>query len=87
VFFTCILRCADDALYVGHASDLDSRIQRHNEGRGPEFTRHRIPVRLVYSEEHASQEDAVTRERQLKGWTRRKKEALISGDLHLLKRL
>ena len=87
MFHTYILRCADDALYIGHTSDLDLRVKRHNDGRGPSFTRSRMPVRLVYSEAFGSEAEAVARERQLKRWTFRKKAALIAGDLALLKRL
>ena len=87
VFCTYILRCADGALYIGHTSNLDLRVQRHNEGRGPLFTRSRTPVRVAYSETHPTEADAIARERQMKRWTLLRKEALIAGDLALLKRL
>jgi predicted GIY-YIG superfamily endonuclease len=83
-----ILRCADGSLYIGHTDDLAMRVARHNAGSADcSFTRKRRPVRLVYSEPFASREAAVSRERQLKRWTRAKKDALISGDTPLLKRL
>lgn len=78
--FTYIVRCADDTLYVGHTEDLASREQTHNEGRGAKYTASRRPVHMVYAEEHASAESAIARERQLKRWSRAKKEALIRGD-------
>ena len=73
-----ILRCADGGLYIGHTSDLAAREAHHNEGRGSSYTAVRRPVRIVYSESYDTIQQACTRERQLKRWTRAKKEALIS---------
>ena len=64
-----ILRCSDGSLYVGHASDFNDRVKRHNSGRGAVYTAHRLPVQLVYSEVLPSVEKAVARESQLKRWT------------------
>jgi predicted GIY-YIG superfamily endonuclease len=85
-YFVYIAKCADGSLYTGSARDPQQRIEVHNSGRGARYTSGRLPVRLVYSEPCASQGDALRRERQLKGWTRRKKEALIAGDAGALKR-
>lgn len=85
--FVYILRCVDGSLYIGETSDLAWRVEWHNAGRASGFTRARRPVTLVHSETFADRIAAVTRERQLKRWTRAKKEALIAGDLQLLKRL
>ena len=82
-----ILRCADDALYIGRTSDLRDRLRRHEDGTACTFTATRRPLHLVYAETHPTPEAAAVRERQLKRWTRAKKEALIAGDLALLKRL
>lgn len=84
-----ILRCADGTLYVGHTSNLTAREKAHNEGTAAAYTATRGPVRVVYSEEHSSIDAARRRERQIKGWTVLKKEALIAGDtkgLHTLSR-
>jgi predicted GIY-YIG superfamily endonuclease len=81
------LRCADGSLYIGHTEDLDWRVARHNEGTGSRFTASRRPVALVYAETLSTRIAAVARERQLKRWTRRKKEALIARDYALLKAL
>jgi putative endonuclease len=78
--FTYMLRCADDTLSVGHTEHLASREQTHNDGKGAKYTAARRPVRMVYAEEHSSLLRAIARERQLKPWTRKKKEALIGGD-------
>ena len=85
--FIYILRCADSSFYTGETSDLERRLARHNEGRASSFTASRRPVVDAYSEAHATREAALARERQIKGWTRAKKAALIAGDLALLKRL
>ena len=85
--FVYILRCRDGTLYVGHTDDVASRERTHNEGHGSHYTAARRPVRVVYSEEHDSTESAVGRERQLKRWAVKKKEALIAGDLSTLKLL
>ena len=85
--FVYILRCADASLYIGEADDIAARIARHQEGRACTYTAKRLPVELVYTEELPNHLVARRRERQLKSWTRRKKEALVAGDLILLKRL
>jgi predicted GIY-YIG superfamily endonuclease len=87
VHYIYILRCADDSLYVGETSDVVARVLRHQAGEGSGFTRQRLPVTLVHAERHADRPRALSRERQLKRWTRAKKEALIAGNLALLKRL
>lgn len=79
-----ILRCADDSFYIGRSQNLTSRVKAHNDGRGAAYTFRRRPVELVYSETFRSEVEAVERERQLKGWTTAKKEALVGGDLQRL---
>ena len=85
--FIYIVRCADRTLYVGHTDDLESREQTHNDGRGSRYTAARRPVKIVYAEKYDSTAGAIVRERQLKRWTAKKKEALISDDFPLLKSL
>jgi predicted GIY-YIG superfamily endonuclease len=87
VWFVYILCCADGSLYVGEAADLDARIAKHQEGSAASFTAKRRPVHLTFAETHVNRDAALKRERQLKRWTRAKKEALIAGDMALLKRL
>jgi len=82
-----ILSCASGALYIGETADLDRRLEQHQDGSACSFTASRRPVTLVYAEAHATRAAALKRERQLKRWTRAKKEALIAGDLQLLKQL
>ena len=80
--FVYILHCADGSYYVGSATgeDLTMRIAQHNSGYYGGYTPTRRPVRLVWSDYFDRITDAVAVERQLKGWSRAKKQALISGD-------
>jgi predicted GIY-YIG superfamily endonuclease len=82
--FVYILRCADGTLYVGHTDDVEARLKAHNDGVGANYTAARRPVHLVYSEACGSKAAALARERQLKRWSGKKKEALASDDLKLL---
>jgi predicted GIY-YIG superfamily endonuclease len=82
-----ILRCNDNTFYVGHTADLAVRLTEHGAGRGSGYTAKRRPVRLVYSELIETRIAAAQRERQIKGWTVAKKEALIDGHADSLRRL
>ncbi|HTQ35081.1 MAG TPA: GIY-YIG nuclease family protein [Stellaceae bacterium] len=80
-----ILQCADGSYYIGTARlGLDRRIAEHQAGSFNGYTARRRPVTLVFSEHFERIEDAVAAERQIKGWRRDKKEALIAGELKLL---
>lgn len=70
--YTYILRLADGEYYVGSTHNLQRRIKMHNEGT-TRFTSIHLPVTLVYYEEYEKYEDALKREKQLKGWSRVKK--------------
>jgi len=87
VCYVYILRCSDNSFYVGSTLNLKGRVRAHNQGWGAAYTFRRRPVRLVYSEMFQSEAEAVARERQVKGWSRAKKEALVAGNLQKLKRL
>ena len=87
MYHVYILRCDDGSYYIGHTSNLPCRIQAHTAGTAARHTRDHAPVRLVYSEQLATRVAAVRRERQVKGWSRAKKKALIRGDLDILRRL
>ena len=86
-WFVYILRCNDGSYYVGHTEDVPTRVQRHLDGTGAVWTTARRPVTLVFEEKHPTQAAAVARERQVKRWSRHKKEALISGKVTTLKAL
>ena len=80
-----ILKCANGSYYTGSTTDLEMRVEEHKNGLGANFTRKHLPVKLVYVEEFSKIEDAFSREKQIQGWTRKKKEALISGNFDKLK--
>lgn len=82
--YVYLLRCADNTLYVGETSDLETREQDHNDGRGGSYTAKRRPVYIVYAETHNSKQEALKRERQIKRWSQQKKELLVSGDVAAL---
>jgi predicted GIY-YIG superfamily endonuclease len=77
-----ILECADGSYYTGSAADLSRRLWEHETGAAPSsYTYSRRPVKLVWtSEEVTRYSDALRFERQIKGWSRAKKQALIRGD-------
>jgi putative endonuclease len=79
-FWAYMLHCADRTFYVGHTDDLDSRIGAHQSGLIEGYTATRLPVTLVWSDEFPSRYEALAAERQIKGWGRAKKLALIRGD-------
>jgi predicted GIY-YIG superfamily endonuclease len=79
--YVYILRCADGSYYVGTTrGQLDDRVAQHNSGLIPGYTARRRPVTLAHAEDFADPTEAIARERQLKGWGRRKKQALIAGN-------
>ena len=82
--FMYILECSDRSLCVGSTWDLYRRLSQHNEGEGAEYTRNRPPVRLLYSEHYSRIENAFLREKQVRGWGRAKRLALVKGRLDQL---
>ncbi|HEX2948348.1 MAG TPA: GIY-YIG nuclease family protein [Armatimonadota bacterium] len=86
-YYVYILLCNDGTYYVGSTHDVEARVARHNEGRAATYTALRRPVTLAYTEVHPDQLTAMRRERQLKGWSHQKRDALINGDLERLKQL
>jgi putative endonuclease len=80
-----ILRCSDGSYYVGTTrSSLEKRLAEHEAGEFDGYTARRRPVTLVLHQYFERVEDAIAAERQVKGWRREKKEALIRGDLAAL---
>ena len=86
-FWAYMLRCSDGRYYVGHTEDLDMRFAQHERGEIEGFTRDRRPVTLVWSEAFPTRDEAFAAERQIKGWSRPKKEALIEGDWERIRAL
>ena len=86
--YVCILRCADGSYYCGTARQgLELRVAQHNSATFGGYTATRRPVSLVYSQWFERITDAIAAERQIKGWSRAKKEALMRGDFEALRML
>ncbi len=79
-FYVYILRCADGSYYTGHTDDLERRIAEHQSCALPGYTHDRRPVELMWAQDFPTRIDALDRERQVKDWSRAKKEALFAGD-------
>ena len=82
-----ILRCSNGTYYTGSTKYLEHRLQQHQNGEGANFTRKHLPVELVYYEEFQRIDEAFYREKQVQGWSRNKKEALINGEFGKLLKL
>ena len=80
-----ILRCNDGSYYTGHTANLEKRLAEHQVGEGGEWTKRRLPVELVFSQEMPDQDSAFSAERQIKGWSRAKKDALIAENWDMLR--
>ena len=76
--YTYILRCRDGTLYTGWTNDIEKRVKAHNEGKGAKYTKARLPVKLVYSEEFETKAEAMKREYAIKRMRREAKEKLIA---------
>jgi len=86
-WFVYILKCGNGSYYVGHTHNLDKRFVRHVSKAGARHTAQNGVVDLLYHEMFVSEIDAIHRERQIKRWSRAKKEALITGDTNQLRYL
>jgi predicted GIY-YIG superfamily endonuclease len=84
-FWVYILRCADSSYYTGHTDNLQQRVGQHQTGQIPGYTETRRPVQLVFSQDFTTREEALAAELQIKGWSRKKKEALMRGDWEALR--
>ncbi|MFH1597838.1 MAG: GIY-YIG nuclease family protein [Patescibacteria group bacterium] len=76
-YYVYILKCDEENLYTGSTCDLKNRIEKHKKGEGAIFTRNRKSIKLVYKELYKIRELAEKREKQIKGWCRKKKINLI----------
>ena len=85
-YYVYIVKCRDNSYYTGVTNDFERRIDEHNGGNDKNsYTFSRRPVELVFQYEFNNINEAIAFEKQLKGWTRKKKEAVISGDWDILK--
>ena len=83
-FFVYILRCSDDSFYTGHTDDLEKRISEHQTLHYDCYTSNRLPVELIFYATFGSRDEAIAAERQIKGWSRAKKQALADNDFEHL---
>jgi putative endonuclease len=83
-----ILRCSDHSFYTGVTSNLDERLNEHQSGKHTEsYTFKRRPVKLMYYAEFTEVERAISMEKQIKKWSKAKKQALIDGQFEKLPNL
>lgn len=88
-YYLYILRTSLNTLYIGQTNNLEKRFKEHKNktSKSAKYVRYFDSVELVYSENFQTRKEAMKRETQLKKWTKSNKEALVKGDLNLLKRL
>ena len=88
MLYVYILKCADDSYYTGVTNDPEVRLMQHNNGIDPKaYTHKRRPVEMVYCSGFTDYEQAIDWEKQIKRWTRKKKEALMREEWEVLKEL
>jgi len=78
--YVYILKCSDGSFYTGSTWNLEKCLWEHQSGDGAEYTKKRLPVELVFHESFDRIDDAFEREKQIQGWSRRKKLALITSN-------
>ncbi len=86
-FWAYLLHCRGGVFYAGHTDDLDRRMAEHKSGLLPGFTQNMHPLELVWSQDFPTRHEALTAERRIKGWSRKKKLALIRNDRDAVPRL
>ena len=87
MFWVYIVKCSDGSYYTGHTDNLEIRIAQHQCGEHVSYTASRLPVELAWSQEFNTREEALAAERQIKGWSRKKKEAMMRGNWAEVSRL
>ena len=87
-YYVYILKCSDDTYYTGITSNLDKRVIEHNSGKHKDsYTHLRRPVSLVFYAEFTEPTKAIETEKQIKKWSKAKKEALINNEFEMLANL
>jgi predicted GIY-YIG superfamily endonuclease len=87
MFWVYILRCADGSYYTGHTDNLEKRMNQYHTDECEVYIAARRPVELAWSQECATRYEVLSAEQQIKGWSRRKKEAMMHGDWEEVSRL
>jgi len=86
-FWVYILQCSDGSYYTGHTDDLGKRFYQHQSGALEGYTHSRRPVKLIFQQMFSTRDEAFAAERKIKGWSRKKKEAMMRGDWEEVSRL
>lgn len=79
-----ILECSDGSYYTGSTVNIEKRLWEHENMLGANYTKKRLPVKLVYCEKYQRIDEAFQREKQVQGWSRVKKKTLIEGNYAIL---
>jgi putative endonuclease len=79
--FVYMLRCSDGTFYVGSTNDLNRRLEQHHAGMGSAYTKRRLPVELIWSEEFSRIDEAFRWEKRIQGWSHAKRQAFVDGGL------
>jgi len=88
MFFVYILKCSDGSYYTGHTENLETRLAQHHQQYYPScYTFNRLPVELLFQQEYDSRTGTFVAERQIKGWSRKKKETMMKRDWAEVSRL
>jgi len=82
MWYLYITRNQNGAFYTGITANLNRRLKEHQRGKGGKYTRRNRPQKLLYTEQFSTRDQAQARELQIKRWSRKKKQALIEGDLY-----
>jgi len=77
-FFAYIARCSDNSLYTGYTTNIEKREAKHNKGDGAKYTRSRRPIKIIYFEEYNTRAEAMKREREIKKFSKKRKEQLTT---------
>ena len=78
-YFTCVVLCSNHKYYVGHSQNPELRFLRHLSKDGAKFTKQNKPLKILWKQEFSTEIEAIRREKQIKGWSRKKIENLING--------
>jgi tRNA/rRNA methyltransferase len=82
-----MLECSDESYYIGHTDNIEKRISEHEQCKGSKYTKTRLPVKVVYVQDFMTRDEAISAEQQIKGWSRKKKKALIDNNWEMIKKL
>ena len=83
-FFTYMLKCADESYYIDHTDNIEQRTSQHKSGKIDGYTASRLPIELEWMENFHTRDATFCAERKIKGWSRKKKDALIQGDWNMI---